>query len=343
MSATPTAPPSEGRSPHSVRYIVLRVLAAVAVAAGAFAVDRLWLTDEPTRSTFGSRVRPFEIESELLGRALPARVVVPAGAPPKDRTLLVFLHGRGEDERSYLVEPMFEALASLRTRAPVIAFPSSDDSSYWHNRESGQWASYVLAEVIPQLVDRFDIDPGRIAIGGISMGGFGAYDIARLDPGRFCAVGGHSPAIWETSSETADGAFDDADDFERNDVISIAGMDPSPYAELRLWLDAGEDDPFLPGDRAFEEALRAGGARPILKGALSDDDSEPSSANWEHYLDFYAYSLQHCEDEAEAKPEDGSEPPLNGAGNSTRRSGGASEGADRGGGGRRARAGPSRP
>ena len=275
---------------------------------------------------------------------LAARVVVPAGAPPKDRTLLVFLHGRGEDERSYLVEPMFEALSALRTRAPVIAFPSSDESSYWHNRESGRWGSYVLFEVIPQLVERFDIDPGRVAIGGISMGGFGAYDIARLDPGGFCAVGGHSPAIWEEASETADGAFDDAADFGRHDLISIAGMDPSPYAELRLWLDAGDDDPFLPGDRAFEEALRAGGVRPIVKGALSGRDSEYSPGNWEDYLAFYAHALQHCENEPEKEPEgEAAAPPLSDAGNSTRRSGGAPGGADRGGGGRRAPGGPSRP
>jgi len=42
------------------------------------------------------------------------------------------------------------------------------------------------------------------------MGGLGAYDLARLDQGRFCAVGGHSPAIWFTYRDAEAGAFDDA-------------------------------------------------------------------------------------------------------------------------------------
>lgn len=299
---TGEAPP-EG-SPHSVRYVVLRLLAALAVAGAFFAIDRIWIQDDPDPERFGATVKAFEVESSRLDRTLPAKVVVPSKAPPKNRSLLVFLHGRGEDERSYLVEQMFEGLADLNGRAPVIAFPYGGESSYWHDRESGAWASYVLEEVIPQIVVRYDIDPDRIAIGGISMGGFGAYDIARLDPERFCAVGGHSPAIWETPGETADGAFDNADDFDRNDVISIAAAtDPGPYAGLRTWLDAGDDDPFLPGVEALEQALRAGGAQPVVKRSSGGHDSGYWNGNWAEYFAFYAHALNVCgvgdeEDEA---------------------------------------------
>ena len=38
-------------------------------------------------------------------------------------------------------------------------------------RRSGDWARYVLDEVIPAAVKRFGADPDRVAIGGISMGG----------------------------------------------------------------------------------------------------------------------------------------------------------------------------
>jgi S-formylglutathione hydrolase FrmB len=58
--------------------------------------------------------------------------------------------------------------------------------------------------VIPEVVKRFGADGRRVAIGGISMGGFGAYDIARLNPGRFCAVAGHSPALWRTGGHDGD-------------------------------------------------------------------------------------------------------------------------------------------
>ena len=258
------------QSPHSARAVVLRILAALLVAAAAFAIQSLWLDEGSSRETFGAKVKSIEVDSSLLDRTMPVRVVVPRRIPDKSRGLLVFLHGRGEDERSYLVDPMFEALADLRDRAPVVAFPYGGASSYWHNRDSGQWAAYVLSELIPKLIRRFDIAPRKIAIGG------------------------HSPAIWENAGETADGAFDDAADFERNDIIAAAKLAPSPYRGTRLWIDAGNDDPFLAGDQAFEDALRASGLDPVVRDGPGGHDSDYWNGNWREYLGFYARALNHC-------------------------------------------------
>jgi aminodeoxyfutalosine deaminase len=38
---------------------------------------------------------------------------------------------------------------------------------------------------------------------------------------RFCAVGVQSPALWLSAGETAPGPFDDAEDYERNDVLAL--------------------------------------------------------------------------------------------------------------------------
>lgn len=281
-------------SPHSLRYVAIRIVAALLVVGAFVAVDQIWIEDDPEREQFGATVKAFEVVSAELERTLPAKVVVPPKAPPRDRSLLVFLHGRGEDERSYLVEQMFEGLTDQRGRAPVVAFPFGGDSSYWHDREGGNWASYVLDEAIPQIVDRYDVDPDRIAIGGISMGGYGAFNVARLDPDGFCGVGGHSPAIWESAGDSAPGAFDDEEDFAANDVIEIAGDDPSPYADLRLWLDAGDDDPFLGGNEALEETLRAGGGRPVVKRSPGGHDDGYWNGNWQDYFRFYAHALNEC-------------------------------------------------
>ena len=126
------------------------------------------------------------------------------------------------------------------------------------------------------------------------MGGYGAFNIARLDPGRFCGVGGHSPALWETFADTADGAFDNSTDFDTNDVIAIAGDEPNPYAEARLWIDAGESDPFLDADDALEAALRANGTAPIVKRSAGGHDSAYWNGNWDEYLGFYAHALRKC-------------------------------------------------
>lgn len=234
-------------------------------------------------------VQDFEVESRAVGRDMPVKFLLPGGKP-RLRPLLVFLHGRGDDESSYAHEPLLELLEHLGDRAPVVAFPYGGESSYWHDRADGDWGRYVMDEVIPQVAALSGSDQDRVAIGGISMGGFGAYDLARLHPDRFCAVGGHSPALWRTAGETAPGAFDDAEDFARHDVIA----DAEALAGMPVWLDAGESDPFLPGDEAFVAALEAAGADVTTHTWPGGHDGDYWDDHWEDYLEFYADELERC-------------------------------------------------
>ncbi len=206
------------------------------------------------------------------------RLVVPDGGGA-GRPLVVFLHGRGGGPSSYLTDAFFAGLDRLGDRAPVVAFPDGGDHSYWHDRRDGDWGRYVLDEVIPAALERSGADPDRVALGGISMGGFGAFDLATRTKRHFCAVGGHSPAIWRTAGETAPGAFDDASDFARHDVIRRAKR----LDGTRLWLDAGRADPFLAGDRAF---ARKGGVR--LRLSKGGHDGDYWNRNFARYLSFYS-------------------------------------------------------
>lgn len=315
MESTGNAAPRYSRS-----GLALRVLAAALVVVASIAVSELLLDSRPGLSaTSGARVVDYEVESDLIGETLPVKVVVPRGARDGRRSLLVFLHGRGEDERSYLDEEMFQALARQGGRAPIVAFPRGGAESYWHDRaDGGAWGSYVLEELLPALVERFEIEPERIAIGGISMGGFGAFDIARQEPfrlrggmlpGQFCAVGGHSPAVWTEASETAEGAFDDAADFERRDLITLLGQPGSPLAEKRYWLDVGDQDPFREADEALAAALDAGGAKGRPYIGEGGHESSYWNSNWRRYMHFYARALKRCQqDQSAAARERGAEP-----------------------------------
>ena len=244
----------------------------------------------------GAQVGHLAIDSRALDEQLPVSVVMPPGAEHGGRRpLLVFLHGRGADENAFLDDGMFKALASLGRKAPVIAFPYGGDHSYWHDRADGAWGQYVTGEVIPQVARHFDTDRSRVAIGGISMGGFGAYDLARLHPGRFCAVGGHSPALWESADQTAPGAFDDAEDFARHDVIAAARGQAAPFTAQPVWLDAGDADPFRPGDAAFVSALQSAGASLTARTTWSGGhDDSCWDSHWDACLRFYAGALRTC-------------------------------------------------
>lgn len=211
--------------------------------------------------------------------------VIPAkreGAP-----LLILLHARGGTPDGLVWPELEDALAALGDDAPAVLLVDGGDHSYFHDREDFPWGTHILREAIPAARRRLGTDPGREAVGGYSMGGFGALDLARQR--RFCAVGGHSPALWEDGSETPLGAFDDAEDFERHDVIEAARENPDLFRGAQVWLDAGIDDSFA--------------RNTILLGAIVDAPAKTpagghTSAYWrEHvdeYLQFYARALKTC-------------------------------------------------
>jgi enterochelin esterase-like enzyme len=126
------------------------------------------------------------------------------------------------------------------------------------------------------------------------MGGFGAYDLARLHPGAFCAVGGDSAALWRSGGETAPGAFDDGEDFQRNDVIAYARGTAAPFAGARLWLDVGNEDPFRSADTELARAIRSQGGAVAFHVWPGGHDQSYWSSHWGSYLAFYASALARC-------------------------------------------------
>jgi S-formylglutathione hydrolase FrmB len=236
--------------------------------------------------THGARVTHFTLRSGDIRRTVTETVVIPRHVAPRGRRpLLVLLHWRGGSPDMLLSNQLFAGLAALGSRAPLIVMPDGGGGSFFHNRRGRAWASYVVNEVVPAAVRRYGADPSRVAIGGTSMGGFGALDIARLWPGRFCAVGAHSPAIFTSARSTMAGSFDGARDFARHDLLALR---PS-YGRTPVWIDVGTQDRFRTADERFarEVGLRAH----VWPGKHG---SHYWRAHMAEYLRFYAGALARC-------------------------------------------------
>jgi enterochelin esterase-like enzyme len=129
-----------------------------------------------------------------------------------------------------------------------------------------------------------------VAIGGISMGGYGAYEIAAQRPRAFCAVGGHSAANWLAPGASAPGAFDDAEDFARHDVVGLARRrGRAAWGNARLWLDGGTADPFRQADETLAAAL---GIR--MRHWPGGHEHAYWQRHYGSYLRFYAMALARC-------------------------------------------------
>jgi len=229
------------------------------------------------------KVLNIQLKSKLMGREMSDVLVMPAGG--KDRPLLVFLHGYGAAPSDMIDRAFLAALRGLGDRAPVVFLPEGD-IGWWHDRGEGPWGSYILREAIPQALARSGADPQHVAIGGISMGGFGALNFGQVAPKRFCAVGGHSPAVFRSEAEDIGAGFDDATDFERHDLIRIARKE-SPY-DAPVWIDVGNRDFLRPGATELAHELRADGADVSFHVWPGEHNGRYWDAHFADYLRFYA-------------------------------------------------------
>ena len=232
----------------------MRIAATVLLAALVSVLSACGSTEQKLAAP--PKETTFALQSKLLGRTMYEELVTPAGGG-EGRPLLVFLHGYGGTPSGTVSPGLIAALRRLGDRAPVVLLPEGF-TGWWHDRDEAPWGSYVLDEVIPAGLERSGADPDRVAIGGISMGGFGALDLGRLAPERFCAVGGHSPAVYARGSDDALFAFDDPADFARHDLLTLA-RSTSPY-DAPVWLDVGDQDSLLPATETLARELEADGA-----------------------------------------------------------------------------------
>jgi S-formylglutathione hydrolase FrmB len=289
------------RRPRRPWIVALIVVALFAVAA--FVVRaRVDAAGRGYSDTHGAKVVHYTLASRLLGRSLPEVAVIPAGGGV--RPLLVLLHGRHDPSRlswliptktgpeSMLSNRFFEGLARLGSRAPVVVFLNGGGHSYYHDRRDGPWASMILREAIPDAVRRFGTEPARIAIGGESMGGYGALHVASLRPREFCAVGGHSAALWVSAGQTAPGAFDDAADYARNDVFAAARH--GAFDHVPVWIDGGTSDPFRTADADFVALLRSRHVRVTYHVWPGGHTGSYWNSHMAAYLRLYASALATC-------------------------------------------------
>ena len=100
--------------------------------------------------------------------------------------LTVFLHGageRGDDlEKLYIHGPAKYIRAGQYTPKNIILCPQCPSDMIWN------LLTFELKELIDSVVAEFGVDGDRITITGISMGGFGTWEMGMSFPGFFAAL-----------------------------------------------------------------------------------------------------------------------------------------------------------
>jgi pimeloyl-ACP methyl ester carboxylesterase len=192
---------------------------------------------------------------ELHGATYHFQVYLPEAFRRDDKRqwpVILFLHGRGERGSEGLWQTQIglpQAVRDHPERWPfVVVMPQCPQANYWTDSEM---LSMALA-ALDRETQEFHLDTERTYLTGLSMGGYGAWELARLHPRRWAAVAimaagvfwSYEPERWQQASTL-----------------------PAEYARavgrLPLWLFHGSDDIMViprQSEMIFE-ALKASGGR----------------------------------------------------------------------------------
>ncbi len=185
-----TATAGDGRRAYGARSLAASLLLILGVFVSASATTRA--ADDTTRITLvEDRVWSCEFTSAAVHVPMRFLVVLPAGATLESLPLptIYFLHGRGRHERTLLENETTRARVLASPCAVVL--PRGRDGWYMDSPvlPGERYAGYI-DEVIALAEKHFPVSrtARSRAIGGWSMGGYGAMYTACRRSGDFAAV-----------------------------------------------------------------------------------------------------------------------------------------------------------
>ena len=168
-----------------IRRRCLATLAACALAVLGNLGSRA-LADEA--SAKNAACEPGKQQAQKLDKAVPVKLdyllYLPKDYDQKDSwPLMLFLHGAGErgDNLDLVKVHGPPKLIEEGKSFPFIVVSPQCPRGHW-------WQPFELAALLDEIEQNYKVDPDRIYVTGLSMGGFGTWSLMAYQPKRFAAV-----------------------------------------------------------------------------------------------------------------------------------------------------------
>jgi S-formylglutathione hydrolase FrmB len=233
----------------------------------AFAVAALW--GLISSALAGGTVETGRaIASTTLGRTIAYSIYLPVrvGGGRRRLPVLYLLHGRGDDEKAWIekggiVEILDRNIAAGKLRPLIVVMPAAGNSWYVDDAQPGRYGAVAKAfttDLIDSIEARYPIDRcrGARAVGGLSMGGYGAMLYALERPDLYSSAFSLSGSLF--SEDPADiekrrtayeriyqgvfGAPFNAEKFLASNVFLKLDRTKRHQSDFAVWLAAGNRD-----------------------------------------------------------------------------------------------------
>lgn len=210
-----------------------------------------------------SQIVQTSVASPTLGRDMRMYVYLPDGyAEAGSRFPVIFmLHGAGGNETDWVIKGGIQVTADQQIargelRKSVIVMPTTGPQSWYADANADKAQTAFVKELIPFVERSFNVRTDRAgrAIGGLSMGGYGALNLSLAHPELFCAAGVLSPAIYDPFPPPTS-ASRRTPQFSRNGQFDEAAWTQSLYPArlpaylaartvVPMWIESGDHDMF---------------------------------------------------------------------------------------------------
>ena len=201
--------------------------------------------------------------------------------------VLYFLHGLGDNEQTLFKTGGWTLVEDLRQHHKIenflIVAPEGRTSFYINSADGkDRYSDFFLREFMPFIEKTYRVQPGRAgrAIGGISMGGYGALRLAFAYPELFSSVSAQSAALILDSPKDINtaarsgspvvraltGVFGNPINvahWQANNPFVLAKKNQAALKKLAIYFNCGENDDygFEKGAAALDKQLTAEGIR----------------------------------------------------------------------------------
>lgn len=169
--------------------------------AGIIALRRAQWANEMQIRREARMPAPHAIErgvftSDAVPRTLPYSILLPHGFDATTRyPVLYLLHGAYGHHTDW---PTHSRLAAHAAELPlIIVCPEGENSCYMNGANGERWEDSIVSDLPAHIEATYNArgDRSGRAIAGLSMGGFGAFNLGMRHPERYTAVSTHSGAF----------------------------------------------------------------------------------------------------------------------------------------------------
>lgn len=190
----------------------------------------------------------IEMTSAALGQGLTYTIFLPnlADSGPGPYPVLMQLHGRLGSHRDWLYRSnLLEHLGKLPL---VVVMPDGADYMWSNMYPTIPYEEFLLKELRENVTANFPVQKERPwAIGGLSMGGYGALRLGLKYPDKFCSVYAHSSPV-HTQEDMATWPNDFTPEIMNDLDCYYLASQTDPARMPRYSFDCGTEDEGTIGD-----------------------------------------------------------------------------------------------